>query len=122
MLESKTPSGEFRDFSELMMQVAMLAVDLPYIFFNAKDGSFSIHRTARLEYEKSCKDKRDDNISLLDSWTLRQFMRAIEDGEFAPPAGMDVMQLEWEWVPEATPWFNELDEIDACTVHRFAFP
>jgi capsid protein len=113
MLESKTPSGEWRSYSELMMQIAMLAVDLPYIFFNAKDGSFSIHRTARLEYEKSCKDKRDANIGLLDSWTVRQILRGIEDGEFSLPSGWTINDAKWEWVPESTPWFDELDEIDA---------
>jgi len=114
MLESKSPSGEFRDFSELMMQVAMLAVDLPYIFFNAKDGSFSIHRTARLEYEKSCKDKRDANIELLDKWTLRQILIGIEDGTFFLPPSMTVADLKWEWVVEATPWFDEMDELDSA--------
>jgi len=112
--ESKTPSGEFRDFSELMMQIGMLAIDLPYIFFNAKDGSFSIHRTARLEYEKSCKDKRDENISLLDRWTLRQLMIGIEDGTFSLPSRWTLDDVLWEWVPESTPWFDEMDEIDAA--------
>jgi len=112
--ESKTPSGEWRAYSELMMQIGMLAIDLPYIFFNAKDGSFSIHRTARLEYEKSCKDKRDENISLLDRWTVRQLQRGIVDGEFSLPSGMSLDQAKWEWVPEATPWFDEMDEIDAA--------
>jgi len=114
LLESKTPSAEFRDYAELSMQIALLAVDLPYIFFNAKDGSFSIHRTAKLEYEKSCKEKRDDNISLLDSWTFRQVVRGIEDGEFSIPARMELDRVRWEWVPEAVPWFNEMDEIDAA--------
>ena len=112
--ESKTPSGEFRAFSELMMQIAMLAVDLPFVFFNAKDGSFSIHRSARLEYEKSCKEKRDCNISLLDSWTVRQLQRGIVDGEFFLPSGWTLDQIQWEWVPEATPWFDEMDEIDTA--------
>lgn len=113
LLESRTPSAEFRDYSELMIQIALLCLDIPFIFFNAKDGSFSIHRTARLEYERACQAKRDENEELLDEWTLWQVMWGIENGELRLPRGWTVEDVRWKHVFEGTPWFSELDEIDA---------
>jgi len=114
ILESKSPSGEFKDFSELMIRVALLALDIPYIFFDSMRGSYSVHRTDAIQYEKSCWDKRRAMERAHDEWTVWRLILADERGEFRLPRGWEIRDAQWEWTPDGTPWIDPLKEVKAA--------
>ena len=65
-LESKSPSTEFQAFSQVMVSVALKALDIPYSFYAENFTNYSGARQALLQYEQSAKIKRMDLQALLD--------------------------------------------------------
>lgn len=113
VIESHTPSGEFQSYSELMIRLALLALDIPYIFFNSKGSSYSAGRMDVLLYLKSAKSKREDNQELLNkitAWKLGQF---IGSGILKLPKTMSYSDIKWEWLPNGLPWIDPLKEAKA---------
>jgi capsid protein len=104
MFESKTPSNEYQDYVNLMLRIALLAFDLPYTFFDSRQSSYSAQKQDRAEYEISAKSKRERNKEVLNEiaeWILPQI------------TGLSIDELEWEFIPQATPWIDELKEVSA---------
>lgn len=119
LLESKTPSSEFQAFSELMMRVAMLALDIPYTAFDSKQSSFSGMIADNNLYEVACRWKRDKNKWVRQSysdWVLREAWNGEEWGlkKVASAAGFSrlrELQEIVEWIPSGSPWLQKLQEV-----------
>jgi len=120
-IESKTPSAEFKDFTEFVIRLSMLALDIPYSAFNSATSSFSSMIADQNMYEVSCKWKREKNQWkrheysdwLLSSiwndesseWPLRQVAQAAGINRLRE------LQSLIEWVPAGFPWLQKLQEV-----------
>lgn len=111
LIESKTPSTEFQQFIRVVIMVAMKALDIPYSFFDEKHTNFHGSRGAWLQYDRSCLDKRDDQIEMRRRWTLWQFQRGLADGLLLPPSGRTLADLRFRWVPKGFPWWKPSEEV-----------
>lgn len=120
-IESKTPSAEFKDFTEFVIRLSMLALDIPYSAFDSKSSSFSSMIADQNMYEVACKWKREKNQWkrheysdwLLESiwndedsdWPLRQVAQAAGINRLRE------LQDLVEWVPAGFPWLQKLQEV-----------
>lgn len=120
-IESKTPSAEFKDFTEFVIRLSMLALDIPYSAFDSKSSSFSSMIADQNMYEVACKWKREKNQWkrheysdwLLESiwndedsdWPLRQVAQAAGINRLRE------LQELVEWVPAGFPWLQKLQEV-----------
>lgn len=114
MMESRTPSAEFREFSEMMIHVALLSLGIPMTFFDSRQSSYSSARQDLLRYVQSVKKKREDLQVILDNiarWKLSFFTRG---NIIRLPRNMTFRQLDWEWVPAGIPWIDPLKEMAAA--------
>jgi capsid protein len=120
-IESKTPSREFKEFSELVLRIAMLALDIPYTAFNSAASSFSGMIADQNFYETSCKWKREKNKwarKNYSDWLLERIWNDPQDewGLRSVAAAVGITRLrdiqeEIEWVPTGTPWLQKLQEV-----------
>jgi len=107
-LESKTPSSEFQSFTQLLLQLILKALDIPYSFFAENFTNYSGARQALLQYEQSAQIKRANVRQMLDfltAWRLRLMML-----QGLLPI-MPLEQLQWEWVAVGLPWIDPLKEV-----------
>ena len=111
-IESKTPSTEFKDYTELMIRVGMLALDIPYTFFDSKQSSFSSMKQDRTEYEQSAKTKKEANQETLNNIADWKHQEWIDKGiitEFK-----NVRDIKYSWRASGRPWLEELKEVSAA--------
>ena len=111
-LESRQPSSEFQDFTQLVIQVALKALDIPFSFYDESHTNFFGSRAAWLHYERSCKDKRDDQIEMRTNYTRWKITQWIRDGRLALPSSMQIRDVRFEWVPRGMPWWDPAKEIN----------
>lgn len=107
-LEPKNPSNEFQSFTQLMIQLTLKCLDIPYSFFNESFTNYSGARQALLQYDMAAAIKRRRVQYVLDQLTAWRLMLFIEDGEL--PA-IPEEELAWEWVPAGMPWIDPLREV-----------
>lgn len=108
VLESKTPSTEFQSFGEMVIAVSLKALDIPYSFYAENFTNYSGSRGARLDYEKSCKSKRDDNRDYLNWWLGWRTQLMLLDGKFP---GADLAAFRGVWIATGIPWVDPLKEV-----------
>jgi capsid protein len=111
VLESSQPSSQFQDFTKLVTQVALKSIDVPYSLFDESHTNFFGSRGALMHYERSCEEKRADLQDLLRWITVWRLSLWILDDELVLPSGMELADLQWEWVPRGTPWWDPAKEI-----------
>lgn len=111
-LESKQPSSEFQNFTTLVIQVALKSLDIPFSFYDESHTNFFGSRAAWLHYERSCKDKRDDQIEMRRNFTVWKIATWVRDGRLSLPRGMTVSDVVFEWVPRGMPWWDPSKEIN----------
>lgn len=111
-LESKQPSSEFQSFTTMVIQVALKALDIPFSFYDESHTNFFGSRAAWLHYERSCQDKRDDQIELRRNYTVWKLQQWILSGRLVLPAGVRLTDVRWEWVPRGMPWWDPSKEIN----------
>jgi len=109
-LESKSPAIEQQQFFQLMIQIALKSLDIPYSFFAENYTNYSGARQAFLQYEQAADVKRADIRDMLDHLTAWRLGLYIQDGELP---GVRPEQLRWEWVHRGLPWLDPLKEIQA---------
>lgn len=111
MIESKNPSTEFQNFTQLVIQVALKALDIPYSFYDESHTNFFGSRAAWLHYERSCRDKRDDQIEMRRKYTIWKLQTWIRDGRLVLPGNLRISDLYWEWQPRGMPWWDPSKEV-----------
>ncbi len=115
IIESNQPSTQFQNFTELVIQVALKALDIPYSFYDEAHTNFFGSRAAWLHYERSCIDKRNDQVEMRRKYTVWKIAGWIKNGRLVLPAGMTQNDLLWEWVPRGMPWWDPAKEIRGYT-------
>lgn len=111
-LESKQPSSEFQSFTTMVIQVALKALDIPFSFYDESHTNFFGSRAAWLHYERSCKDKRDDQVEMRRNYTVWKLQQWIATGRLSLPRGMTLFDVRFEWVPRGMPWWDPSKEIN----------
>lgn len=109
-LESKTPATETQAFLSTVIMTALKALDIPYTFYDEREGNYSKDKGALNQYIKACKTKREDLIEALDDLTAWRLGLFIEDGQLRLPGSMTLSDVRWEWVPDGVRWWNPLQE------------
>lgn len=110
MMHADVPGGEFIAHAELMMSLALLALDLPWNFYRVDATNFFGSRAALNLYLKSCAPKRRALATLLERWTWRQLRLAAIRGRLRLPPSMALTDLRFSWTPDAVPWWNPVQE------------
>jgi len=112
VIESKQPSTEFQNFTQLVLQVALKSLDIPFSFYDESHTNFFGSRAAWLHYERSCKDKRDDQIEMRRNYTQWKLQSWIAGGRLVLPTNMRQSDIAFEWVPRGMPWWDPSKEIN----------
>lgn len=110
-LESKSPSQELQQFTQLVIAVALKTLDIPYSFYDEGHTNFFGSRGAWLHYERSCYDKRQDQIELRRQYTIWKLQQWILRGDLRLPRSTSIADLAWEWIPKGMPWWDPAKEI-----------
>lgn len=105
-----SPGPDFQAFCQVMISVALKALDIPYSFYAENFTNYSGARQALLQYEDACKEKRQDVRDLLDWITLWLITFDLEDGLYP---GADLSAISWEWIGKGLSWIDPLKEIQA---------
>ena len=111
-LESKHPSTEFMSFMTVTLQAALKSLDIPWSFYDEAYTNFFGSRAALIQYQQSCRSKRDDLKELLDRLTVWRLQLWIANGTLTLPAGMTLSDIYWDWIPAGVPWWNPEQEIN----------
>ena len=109
-LESNTPTADFQNFMQVVVQIALKSLDIPYSFFDESFTNFFGSRAGLQQYIKSCKQKRADVQELLHDWTEWRLKLAIMDGELDPPSSFSLRRRPWQWIPDGVPWWDPAKE------------
>lgn len=110
-IESATPATETTNFLELMVQVVLRSLDLPFSFFDESSTNFFGSRAALQHYLRSCESKIEDLQELL-NWLTKWWLGiAVFDGELVLPGSVEFDALKWDWVPQGVPWWDPSKEI-----------
>lgn len=110
-LHTTGPGMDSQDFIRLIIMVALKAFDLPYSFFDEKHTNFFGSRAGWLHYERSAKDKRDDQKELRRRYTLMKLAQWVRDDRLFLPRGVRITQIPCEWIPLGMPWWDPSKEI-----------
>jgi capsid protein len=113
VIESQTPSSQFKEFSMLSIMVALKALDLPYGFFDESQTNYSGLRFGGVQYEQSAQSKRHRLWMLLNKLTRWRMGLFIADAEIRLPANKQANDLRWIWSHAGVPLFDPLKEISA---------
>ena len=110
-LESKTPATETVNFLELMIHVALKALNIPNSFLDESKTNFFGSRAALLHYLRSCSHTIADNGDLL-NWLTRWWLGlGVADGLIDLPRGLEFEALKFAWIPDGVPWWDPAKEV-----------
>ena len=118
-IESSTPNPQIVGFTRELIRSVLLALDIPFTFYDSLTASFSARIADRNEYEESCEWKRDKNVSVLDEiyggWLLPKWAEGnlFGFGDVLRKAGISVEEVAaaLRWVPAGRPWLDRSNEM-----------
>jgi capsid protein len=114
VLESRTPSSEFREFDRAEIASALKSLDIPLSFYDEAHTNFFGSKGALQQYLFSAAQKRRDNQDLLRSWARWQIALAVADGRLRLPRSIDFdAAARVDWIPVGLPWWKPLEEVKA---------
>jgi capsid protein len=105
-VESATPPAEFMAHAEMMIRLILIALDIPYTFYDQTRGSYTIQKDAWMQWEIASEPKRAMVRNWLSRWTYWQLFRLIAAGELVLPRALTVNDLVWEWQHAGRPWMD----------------
>jgi capsid protein len=108
-LQSNHPSNEFQQFTNMVIGMALKALDIPFSFYDESWTNFSGARQAWIQYELTAREKRKDNLELLDNILEWRIAIACEDGELTGQPE----DYRWRHVSQGVPWIDPLKEVQA---------
>ena len=111
-IESDTPPESVRDYTGLAIRCALLALDIPYTFFDGRSASFSHIIADRKMYEESVRSKRQKNEEVMEQYLDWVIQMWIDDGKIT---GMTYEELRplVHVHPRPSPWLDKMNEIRA---------
>jgi capsid protein len=118
-IESNTPNPQAVEFTRELLRVILLALDIPFTFYDSLTASFSARIADRNEYEEACEWKRKKNTDILDEiyggWLLPMWEQV---DKFGLGAAMKAAKMSAEevaasirWVPAGKPWLDRSGEM-----------
>jgi capsid protein len=107
----KTPSAEFVNYLQLVISVALKALDIPESFYDSSKANYFAGRGDLIQYIFSTDAKRASNILFLNSVT--EFRVRLWQLDGLLPMDLDASREPWEWIPKGLPWWNPLQEVKA---------
>jgi capsid protein len=113
LIESSTPSTQFQQFIQNVIQLALAALDIPYSFFDGSKTNYYGTRGALDNYIESCVNKQVGLIEALHEITDWRLRMAIIDGELpSPPNGMSVDEMLWycDWIGARMPLWRLIED------------
>lgn len=118
-IQSSTPNPNVIPFTRELIRSILLALDIPFTFYDSLTASFSARIADRNEYEECCEWKRDKNIDVLDEiyggWLLPMWEQADLRGfgTILARAGISVEEVAaaLRWVPAGRPWLDRSNEM-----------
>lgn len=113
-LESKTPSTEFQNFTQVAVMIALKALDLPYSFYAEDFTNFFGSRSAWLHYARACEDKWNDARELRRKLTVWRLGLWVLDGTLPLAKSQTLDDLAFEWVPRGMPWWDPSKEVNGA--------
>jgi capsid protein len=110
-LTSDNPGSSTQEFLNMVLGMALKSLDIPFSFYREDFTNFFGSKAAFMQYDRSCKAKRDDLQDLLRRITVWRMQLWIQDGELRLPQGMTLRDIPFEWVPIGMPWWDPAKEI-----------
>lgn len=117
-IQSQTPNPQLVEWLSMVTRVALLAIDLPFSFFDSKGSSFSGRIADGNMYEESCASKRAKNAEVLDQYSRwivphwfaddQQLKAACEAAGVELPDLLDAVA----WIPAGMPWLDKLSQVN----------
>lgn len=111
-IDAKKPAVETTQFLDMLTHVAIKCFDIPKSFWDETVSNYSSARFAKIEFNKSIEEKRQDVADLLDDITRWRLGMAVADGEVRLPAGMAFDDVRWQWRQRGTPYVDPLKEVN----------
>lgn len=105
--------NDFKNYLEIMLQLCLKSLDIPYTFYDVSGANYSSARQDLLQYELSAKAKREQLQSMLDNLTAWRLSMFVNDGVLKLPSNTKLGDIRWEWVPHSVPWIDPQKEISA---------
>jgi capsid protein len=118
-IQSDTPNPNVIPFTRELIRSVLLALDIPFTFYDSLTASFSARIADRNEYEESCEWKRAKNQDVLDDiyggWLLEKWAAAdlFGFGKALKTANIstDEVAASLRWVPAGRPWLDRSNEM-----------
>lgn len=111
-IESETPPESVRDYTGLAIRCALLALDIPYTFFDGRSASFSHIIADRKMYEESIRSKRGKNEEVMEQYLDWKVQMWIDDGDIKGTTYEELRPLVHVH-PRPSPWLDKMSEIQA---------
>lgn len=117
-IQSSTPNPTVVPFTRELIRSVLLALDIPFTFYDSLTASFSARIADRNEYEESCEWKRAKNQDVLAEvydwvvpmWAeadLRGFGKVLKSAKITP----EEIAATLRWVPAGRPWLDRSNEM-----------
>lgn len=118
-IESQSPNPNIIPFTREIIRSILLALDIPFTFYDSLTASFSARIADRNEYDESCEWKRQKLIDVLDEiyggWLFPMWATAdlFGFGSALRKAKMTAEEAAayLEWVPAGRPWLDKSSEM-----------
>jgi capsid protein len=110
-LKTDNPGSDTQAFLNLVLGMAIKALDLPFNFYDESHTNFFGSRAAWLLYDRSCHAKRAEVLEVLRKVTIWRLQLWIQDGLLRLPSGMTINDLPFVWVNRGMPWWDPAKEI-----------
>lgn len=116
IVESGTPPQEHIAHIDALSRFILLALDIPFTFYDQTKGSYTIQKDAWTQWEVASRKRREMVRNWLNRWTVWQLSLAIADRRLTLPRGQDLSSVYWEWQHTGRPWMDTKElqiDIDA---------
>jgi len=110
-LKTDNPGSDTQAFLNLVLGMALKALDLPFNFYDESHTNFFGSRAAWLLYDRSCHAKRADVLEVLRKITVWRMQLWIQSGAIRLPAGKTINDVPFHWVTRGMPWWDPAKEI-----------
>ena len=118
-IQSATPNPTIVPFTRELIRSVLLALDIPFTFYDSLTASFSARIADRNEYEESCEWKREKNADILSEvygdWLFPMWAQAnvMGLGKLLRAAKIEVEEIaaELQWMPAGRAWLDRSGEM-----------
>lgn len=109
--ESKQPTLEFRNFSELMLRIIAKSLDIPYTWFDSQKSSYNAMRHEQNLYTMMARPKQIQNMRVF-KWILRRGLEQAVAARELPAAALNRIKISV--MPYANPFLDPQREVPAA--------